>query len=93
MFNQAIILVAKTRKITVIPCTGMYALQTKYLEINAAFNTLFGYFWITVLMPHLKLDLGLIAALKIEILINFIKNLVYIFKIINLIFLKIFKLI
>ena len=36
---------------TVIPCTGMHALQPKYLEIDAALNTLFGYFWITILMP------------------------------------------
>ena len=39
---------------TVIPCTGMQALKPKYLEIGAALNTLFGYFWITVLIPHLK---------------------------------------
>ena len=39
---------------TVIPCTGMHALKLKYLEINASLNTLFGQFWITVLMPHLK---------------------------------------
>ena len=26
----------------------------KYLEIDAALNTLFGNFWILVLMPHLK---------------------------------------
>ena len=40
---------------TVIPCTGMYALKPKYLEIDAALNTLFGHFWITALMPHLIL--------------------------------------
>ena len=38
----------------VIPCTGMHALIPKYLEIDAALNTIFGPFWITVLMPHLK---------------------------------------
>ena len=32
----------------------MHALKPKYLEIDAALNTLFGHFWITVLMPHLK---------------------------------------
>ena len=37
---------------TVIPYTEMHAL--KYLELDAALNTLFGHFWITVLMPHLK---------------------------------------
>ena len=32
----------------------MNALKPKYLEIDKALNTLFGNFWITVLMPHLK---------------------------------------
>ena len=30
---------------TVIPCTGMYALKPKYLEIDAALNTLFGHYY------------------------------------------------
>ena len=38
----------------VIPCTEMHAIKPKYLEIDAALNSLFGHFWITVLMPHLK---------------------------------------
>ena len=41
-------------KITIIPCTGMHALKPKYL--HAALNTLFGHFWITVLMPDLKTE-------------------------------------
>jgi len=32
----------------------MHALNPKYLEIDAALNTLFVHFWITVLMSHLK---------------------------------------
>ena len=51
---------------TVIPCTRMHVLKPKYLEIDAALNTLFGHFWITVLMPHLNPE-------TIEILINLIK--------------------
>ena len=59
---------------TVIPCTGMHALKPKYLDIDAALNKLFGHFWITVLMPHLKHgNLGLNTAFNIEILINLIK--------------------
>ena len=44
----------KLTPLIVIPCTGMHALKPKYLEIDAALNTLFDHFWITVLMPHLK---------------------------------------
>ena len=52
----------------------MHALKPKYLEIDAALNTLFGHFWITVLMPHLKPEnIGLNVAFNIEILINLIK--------------------
>ena len=35
---------------SVIPCTGMHTLKPKYLEIDAALNTLFSHFWIKVLM-------------------------------------------
>ena len=49
----------------------MHALKPKYLEIDAAVNTLFGHFWISVLMPHLKYgNLGLNVAFNIEILIK-----------------------
>ena len=45
----------KNIKITTVnPCTGVQCIKTQYLEIDAALNTLFGHFWITVLMPHLK---------------------------------------
>ena len=47
----------------------------KYFEIDALLNTLFGHFWITVFMPHLKPEnIGLNAAFNIEILINLIKS-------------------
>ena len=40
---------------TVIPCTGMqHKKNPSNLEYGHALNTLFGHFWTTVLMPHLK---------------------------------------
>ena len=61
-------------KYTIIPCTGMHALKPKYFEIDTALNTLFGHFYITVLMPHLKPGtLVFNASFNIEILIDLIK--------------------
>ena len=43
-------------------------------------NTLFGHYWITVLIPHLKPEnIGLNAAFNIEILIKLIKTHFFVF--------------